>query len=230
MAYASEFRYKRSGHKRNRLSARRRALIIGIAAAAVLVALTLYLQKNVAGILYSISEASVRAMTVAAVNDAVAETAGEAEYSSFVQISYDGEGNILSISANAQRVNLFARRTASVAMGKIAAAAEEGIKVPVGAFTGMEFLAGFGPKVTFKVVSVGSVGCSFSSAFASAGINQTLHSVYLHIEAEVNVVLPSGSERVVTRTEALVAENLIVGSVPEGMFGNIFGDGYRLSA
>ena len=231
MAYASEFRYKKSGHKKNKLSSRKKAFCIAVVLLAALIAVTVYLQKNVAGILYDLSEASIRAMTVAAVNEAVSETLSGAEYASFVTVRYDDSGRIVAIESNSLKVNLFARTTASVSMSKISDAAAEGIQVPLGAFTGIEYLAGFGPKVTFRIISIGSVACSFRSSFASAGINQTLHSVYLDVEAAVSVVMPSGTRDVVTVTEVLAAESVIVGEVPEAIFGtDIFGDGYRLGA
>lgn len=231
MAYAKEFRYNRSGHKKNRLSVRKRAFIIAVVVLAVIIAVTVYMQKNVSGILYAICEASVRSMTVQAVNDAVSETVSDAEYSSFVTITYDSEGRVSGLTANAQRVNLFARTTASASMAKISAAADKGVKVPLGAFTGIELFAGFGPEITFKVLSVGSVSSGFISSFSGAGINQTVHSVYLNVSAEVRVVLPAGAENVTAQTQVLVAETLIVGEVPDSFFGaDLFGDGYRLTA
>ena len=71
----------------------------------------------------------------------------------------------------------------------------------------------------------------FTSSFSGAGINQTVHSVYLNVSAEVRVVLPAGAENVTAQTQVLVAETLIVGEVPDAIFGtDLFGDGYRLTA
>ena len=95
----------------------------------------------------------------------------------------------------------------------------EGIPVPLGAFTGISVLAGFGPEITFRVLQVGSVICSFESEFTSAGINQTVHSIYLDVTSEVSVVLPSGTKKISTVTEVMVAESLIVGEVPDIYWG-----------
>lgn len=230
MAYASEFRYKRSGHRRNKLNARKKAAIVAAVVFAAVIVLTIFLQRNVAGILYDMSEASVKAMTVSAVNEAALETLQNADYGSFVTIGYDESGNVRTIEANAQKVNLFARTTATLSMSKISQAAAKGIKVPLFAFTGIEFLAGFGPNVTFKIISVGSVDCGFDSSFAGAGVNQTLHSVYLTVRAEVSVVMPSGTQEIVAETQVLAAESVIVGEVPDAFLdADIFGDGYHLA-
>lgn len=229
MAYASEFRYKNSRHRRGGQTSRRKAFVFASLLLAAVVFVTVFLQKNVSGVLYNAGEAFVRAAAESALNDAVAETLAGAGYASFVTVQRDGEGRVLSIEANAADINLFARMTASAAMAKIAERAAAGIRVPVGAFTGIGFLAGAGPSVTFRILSAGSVACSFRSEFTGAGINQSLHSVYLGLEATVGIVMPSGTDEIVARAEVLAAESVIVGEVPEIFFGaDLFGDGYRV--
>ena len=61
---------------------------------------------------------------------------------------------------------------------------------------------------------------SFESEFRSAGINQTLHRVNLHLTATVRVVLPGESLSLTVEAEAPVAENVIVGDVP-GAYTNV---------
>ena len=127
----------------------------------------------------------------------------------------DGEGNVVGISADAQSVNLIARQTVSLSMANLNAACAEGVPVPLGAFTGIDWLAGYGPRVTLRILPVGRVQCEYASAFSSAGVNQTLHSVSLQARAAVEVVLPGGSEEIEEQVSALVCENVIVGKVPD---------------
>lgn len=100
------------------------------------------------------------------------------------------------MTADAQRINTIARDAAYLAQKNFKALAEAGVKVPLGAFSGIEALSGFGPPVTFKLLPVGAAHCSFRSAFTSAGINQTRHAVYLDIVLDITVVLPCGHERI----------------------------------
>lgn len=224
MSYPASYRYKRK-----RVPKKAKILIIvGAVLAAVIVAVVFF-QKNVTKILYRLSEASVQSMTVLSVNEAVSETLEHIDYDSLVTVTHGGDGAVTGISANAQNVNLLARTTATLSMANLSARSENGIKVPVGAFTGIEFLAGFGPKVTFKIISVSRVSCEFESAFSSAGVNQTRHSVYMDVEATVTVVMPSGSKEISSVTEVLVAESVIVGEVPDVFLqGDIFGERYDL--
>ncbi len=224
MSYPASYRYKRK-----RVPKKAKILIIvGAVLAAVIVAVVFF-QKNVTKILYRLSEASVQSMTVLSVNEAVSETLERIDYDSLVTVTHGSDGAVTGISANAQNVNLLARTTATLSMANLSARSENGIKVPVGAFTGIEFLAGFGPKVTFKIISVSRVSCEFESAFSSAGVNQTRHSVYMDVEATVTVVMPSGSKEISSVTEVLVAESVIVGEVPDVFLqGDIFGERYDL--
>ena len=224
MSYPASYRYKRK-----RVPKKAKILIIvGAVLAAVIVAVVFF-QKNVTKILYRLSEASVQSMTVISVNEAVSETLERIDYDSLVTVTHGSDGAVTGISANAQKVNLLARTTATLSMANLSARSENGIKVPVGAFTGIEFLAGFGPKVTFKIISVSRVSCEFESAFSSAGVNQTRHSVYMDVEATVTVVMPSGSKEISSVTEVLVAESVIVGEVPDVFLqGDIFGERYDL--
>ena len=109
-------------------------------------------------------------------------------------------------------------------MANLSAACEEGVKVPIGVFTGIEFLAGFGPDVTFKIIPVGSVSCDFRSSFVSAGLNQTLHSIYMDVTATVSVVMPSRTQEISVPTQVLICESVVVGEIPDAYLnGDIFG-------
>lgn len=67
---------------------------------------------------------------------------------------------------------------------------------------------------------------TLKSEFTSQGINQTLHRVYLEIVCNVKVLTPfKDIERKITN-QVLLAENVIVGNIPntyynlEGLNGN----------
>ena len=219
-AYEGTYRYKRYKKPRKK----KKLIVFAIVLAAVLIAVLCF-QHNVSDILVTLSETRARAIAAEAVNDAVATTLrwNSVDYEGLVHITRDGEGNVLSIEADAQNVNLLARQTVSLSAANLNAACEEGIPVPIGAFTGIEVLSGFGPEVTFRVIPVGMVTAKFSSSFDTAGLNQTVHAIYLNVTAAVSIVMPSGTREVSAETQVLVCESVIVGKVPEAyLHGNIF--------
>ena len=85
----------------------------------------------------------------------------------------------------------------------------------MGSFTGIPILVGQGFDVSFKINPIGSVNCVFDSKFEMSGINQTIHKIYLTINADIGVVLPMQTQRVKVTQQFLACESIIVGQVPE---------------
>lgn len=207
---------------------RRRAKLLAALVLVLGIAVFLFIgfQRNVTRVLVSISEATMRASTTVAVNDAVYYTlSDELRYEDLVTVERDSEGEIVSVSANALKINKIARDTASISQSNLKSLSLNGIPIPLGALTGIEAFAGLGPQIPFRIIPVSSVSCDFSSEFESVGINQTKHSIYLHVIADISIVMPSRTENFAVTTEILVGEFVIVGSVPEtylqtDVFGN----------
>ena len=75
-------------------------------------------------------------------------------------------------------------------------------------------LAGSGPKVNLKIATVGSVDTDLKSEFIEQSINHTLHRVYLNIECKVNILTPFSTIEDRIYNQVLLAENVIVGEIP----------------
>lgn len=135
-------------------------------------------------------------------------------YSDLVDIKTDSSGNVGMIITDSYAVNKLAATAATKAYDYLSEKIEKGVEVPLGAFTGIRLISGFGAKVRMKVISVASVKCDFVSEFAQAGINQTRHSLYLNINCVVNVVTKTKTKKINDKITVLVFDNLIVGKVP----------------
>ena len=191
----------------------------------------IYFQRNVTRVLFSISEATMRASTTVAVNDAVYYTlSDEIRYEDLVKIERDQNGDIVSVAANPLKINKIARDTASISQSNLKNLSLNGIPIPLGALTGIEAFAGLGPSINFRIIPVSSVSCDFTSTFESVGLNQTKHSIYLNVIADISIVMPSRTENFAVPTEILVGESVIVGTVPDAYLqSDIFGDKPNLS-
>ena len=213
--YEGAYRYRRY---RKPLGKKKYFLIAAVLAAAILFFISF--QKRSAKLLLSLGEENARAVAAQSLNDAAMQAMqwNAADYTSFVIVTRDGEGNILSMQADAQKINLLARQTVALTMANLNAACEEGVGIPLGAFSGIELLAGAGPDINFSLIPVGNASCSFRSSFTGAGLNQSLHSVYMDVTAQVSLVMPSGTSTVSAETEILVCESVIVGKIPEVYF------------
>lgn len=76
-------------------------------------------------------------------------------------------------------------------------------------------LSGRGPGVKIRISSIGNIDTNLNSEFTSQGINQTLHRIYVDISCNVKVLTPfKDIERKITN-KVLLAENVIVGNIPD---------------
>lgn len=217
--------------KRNKKRRKRKFFIILFAIIFIAVLLFFHFQRNVTRVLISISEATMRASTTIAVNDAVYYTlSDEIRYDDLVTISRNETGDIVAVAANPLKINKIARDTASISQSNLKNLSLNGIPIPLGALTGIEAFAGLGPSINFRIIPVSSVSCGFSSAFESVGINQTKHSIYLNVIADISIVMPSRTENFAVITDILVGESVIVGTVPDAYLqSDIFGNKPNLS-
>lgn len=168
------------------------------------------------------TEHAVFSLSTSAVSDAIYDVLSQENvtYDDLVEIEYDQNGDISLIYLQTVRLNLIARKFYQVAQVYLDNMGKNGIDIAIGAFTGLPFLTGVGPKVNIKLVSIGAMTSEFESQFVSAGINQTNHKVYIYLYASVSMILPAYSATIDSVTEMLVAESVIVGSVPQVYFGN----------
>ena len=218
--------------KKQRKTTKKRRLIVILVSIILFAAfLFFYFQRNVTRVLISISEATMRASTTIAGNDAVYYTLSDGmRYEDLVSIERNESGDIVAVSANALKINKIARDTASISQSNLTNLSLNGIPIPLGALTGIEAFAGLGPSIYFRIIPVSSVSCGFSSAFESVGINQTKHSIYLRVIADISIVMPSRTENFAVTTDVLVGESVIVGSIPDTYLqSDIFGNRPNLS-
>ncbi|MBQ8292003.1 MAG: sporulation protein YunB [Clostridia bacterium] len=217
--------------KKKRRFLKRRVFYVLFSTVLLTVFLFMYFQRNVTRVLISISEATMRASTTIAVNDAVYYTlSDEMRYEDLVNISRNEAGDIIAVSTNPLKINKIARDTASISQSNLKNLSLNGIPIPLGALTGIEAFAGLGPSIHFRIIPVSSVSCDFTSTFESVGINQTKHSIYLNVIADISIVMPSRTENFAVLTEILVGESVIVGAIPDTYLqSDIFGSKPDLS-
>ena len=112
-----------------------------------------YFQHNVTKVLIAVSEATMRAHTTGAINDAVYYTLGDGvRYEDLVTVERNDAGDVVSISTDSLKINKIARDTASISQSNLRNLSLDGIPVPRGALTGIEALAGVGPRIRIRII------------------------------------------------------------------------------
>ena len=187
---------------------------------------TVYFRNNIVPTVMGSAVAEVRAICTNSVNLAVtAVVGGGLKYDDLFTVVKDSDGDVSMVQANSPEINLISREIANLAQANLDALGSQEISVPAGTFTGLALLMGMGPEVTISVIPIGSALCDFVSYFTSAGINQTLHKIYINVHAVISIVTPIDEPTITVTAEVLVAENLIVGDVPQFYFGNSIQNG-----
>lgn len=193
---------------------RKLAWAAAVTALLVLAGVFFFVNLSLRPVLEGLSKARVESVAAKAMNDAILEIL-RAEFAtdSLLKI-YAQDGKVYLLQADSGKLNGLAADCAISAQERIATIGEQGVSIPVGTISGIPLLAGVGPNITMKFTPAGSVQSSFRSEFKSAGINQTLHRIILTLTATVRIILPGDAYIVTVTTEASIAENIIVGDVP----------------
>ena len=192
-----------------------KALIITIFVVLSTFGMSIYARKNVTPVILAMAESAIQSQTVNAVNSAAhIIIAEDMDYSELVDVSYDKDGNIRLIQPNSVKLNRLARDLQNLSQNNVEMIADQYVYIPVGAFTGSILLSGVGPDVPVRMLPIGSVVSNYFTVFENVGINQTRHSIYINVRADVSLVLPISGNAVSTEVAVLVCESIIIGNIP----------------
>lgn len=138
----------------------------------------------------------------------------EHRYEDMFTIEKDTNGNVAMIKSNIIAINEITSDIASRIQQEIDKKGNDNISIPLGSLSGLNILAGAGPGIDITIKTVGNVLTDLKSEFVDAGINQTLHKIYLQVTFEVSIVTPFQSIAKEITNQVLLMENVIVGTIP----------------
>ena len=199
-----------------KLKRRRRLLKTIIIAAVAIAVVAVYYYLRIAPVISTVVTERTRMKVSQAIDDMTESHLYDVTYDDFVISRYDDEGNVTFIQINSVKVNLFARRVTSLIRSEMKTFEEQGVQIPLGTVTGIPLLSDLGPELTYNVLDLGVVDADFISEFTDAGVNQTLHRLYMKIIVNMRIVLPGYSLAFDNSSTVMICENVIVGDVPLG--------------
>lgn len=212
--------FMRSKVKKSRIF---KIAIVVIVIAAVLFFFSALFRKNSVPVVLESTISTARAAGTNALNSAATAVINNGiSYDDLFHIRTNANGEVTMLEANSPTINNIAREIANLAQANLDAMGTLEVDVAAGTFTGLTLLIGFGPSVKLRILPIGYANCEFVSEFVAAGINQTLHKIYINVNAEIEVVTPLEDPMINVKVEVLVGENLIVGKIPDTyvVFGN----------
>lgn len=152
-----------------------------------------------------------------AVSEAVADcvTQQKLTYQDFVTLETDASGKITSLTSNLSSTSQLKSKLIGYIINELDGLQQEKFGVPLGTLTGWIIFSGKGPTIRVELLSVGDVTVQMHHNFSDAGINQTLHQVFLDVSATVYLLIPGETLSTTVDSQICVAETVIVGEVPE---------------
>ena len=136
-------------------------------------------------------------------------------YSDFAAVLHDSSGKAVSVEAMSYNINKVQSELALAINKKLSESETFSDSIPLGSLTNSYLLAGKGPRLKLRICPAGTASVRLKSDFSSAGINQTRHCISVVITADVTSALPIYSFKSKVKFEFLLAENILIGNVPD---------------
>lgn len=142
------------------------------------------------------------------------------DYDDLVIAETSGSSEITSLRTDSKKINTLKAEISNLITEYIRQDKKIKVSVPAGAFTGLVLLSSVGPELPVYLRMGGSCTTDIRSEFTSAGINQTVHHIYLYVEADVSLTCPILAHETTIISKYELCQTVIVGSTPN-MFANI---------
>ena len=201
---------------RRRMDRRALVRLLAFLIMAGVLALAFIATAQMKPLLASLATTKVSNTVTRIVSEAVYEAieTGEIQYDGLVSFEKDHDGKITAVRSNMTAFNHLQAQILDTVLTRIDQVSARELSIPIGTLTGSSLLAGRGPRITVRMESVGSSEANFRNEFVSAGLNQTKHQIILTVDVYVSILLPGFTTATKVSNSFIVAETVIVGSVP----------------
>lgn len=136
-------------------------------------------------------------------------------YKSLIKSDTDTNGQVMALYTDTSALNMLKAQMSLAINDNIRKSHKARVGVPAGAFIGFVLFSNFGPDVFVSLTLDGSVTTTIESEFTSAGINQTMHRVYMVVKADVSLTCPIITYETEFETTYELCQTIIVGNTPQ---------------
>ena len=162
--------------------------------------------------------AKAKSIAIQIINIKTQNSIDKIDYNDIVTIIKDNNGNITMVKANALSINRISVELTTDIQNAFENENQTSIYIPIGSIFGNEILSNVGPQIPIQINPTGVVTTQFRSEFEAAGINQTIHRIYLYTVCKINIITPLRTMSNEVTSEVIVAESVIVGPVPDSYY------------
>ena len=199
-----------------RWNRRSRKRLLALTLLGLAVAFLLFMRLSVAPLVQELAKARVANKASSIINDAVeAQLRNDnIDYDAIVFLEKDRNGTITALKTNINEINRLKTEILSVIDTMLLDLDVNDVGLPLGSLILPEFFSGTGPVLPVKVMSISTSDADFYNEFTEAGINQTSHRIDMEVRITMTILTPVGTESVTASSTVVVAETVIVGTVP----------------
>ena len=142
-------------------------------------------------------------------------TQADTDFSRVIVLEKDVEGHITALRTDMAQVERLKVEVLELLDTLVAQINTQQMGIPLGNLLLPDLLAGTGPELPVKAVSLTMSNADFFSDFTAAGINQTLQTLKVKFTISLTIPTTVGYETVDVDSDVMLAQTVIVGTVPE---------------
>lgn len=214
-------RRSRSGGSGKKMSRRKLALILLLIFGLFFFQMFIFVERNLQGPLMAVAKVRVKQVATQAINKAITEqVAQQSNADKLIEWKTNASGKISGFMLNYSehmRITSETIDTVQTTLNKMGDIPEN---IPLGQALGSAIIASFGPRIPVKFEPIGAVKVDLDTRQKDAGINMILVEVYMHIVAEVSIIIPFDTQPELVDTEIPISYLLVVGDVPMYYYDN----------
>ena len=140
---------------------------------------------------------------------------GRIDFSHMTYLEKDVNGSITAVRTNTAELNCLKSEIMELLGNEMPELCAQELGVPIGSILLPDYFAGRGVCLPVRVVALSSSDAAFFTTFEAAGINQTMQRVRLNVSVTLTVLSPAGTQQVTADSDVIVAETVVVGTVPK---------------
>ena len=170
--------------------------------------------KAIDPIFDSVCKDTSKEIVIIQVNKITSDNMRKYENSDMIKIINDEEGNIKLLQVNSNPLNNMISDITNDIQTALSSNDVVNSYIPFGSITGIKWIAGSGPKIPIKISLSGTIDTKIRNEFNEAGINQTIHRLWLDVSCNISILTPYKVEETLVTNEIILSENVIIGGVP----------------
>ncbi|PLT30666.1 sporulation protein YunB [Peribacillus deserti] len=184
-------------------------------------------------IIINIAKSEIKRVSSEVINESIDENIAEHDMEDLIIVHFKDEGKTPAFSFNPKIYNSIRSSTTKDIQRKLGINEDQQFyegqsdkvdsdqfkslvyNIPLGVVTHNSLLASLGPKIPVRMSLIGNVEPDFKTKFTDAGINNTYLELFAHFKINVQIVIPSYSEKMLVEQEISLGGIFVPGDVPD---------------